>query len=89
MKKCHTCGQTKGLKAIVCTGSQCDKESYHDTSICKNCYFDTCACEEDSHDVRECLETPNCPNHKETLQRLNHWDELDYHYQPKKGVVLA
>jgi len=62
---------------------------YHDTSICKQCYFETCACEEDFHLSMECLEDESCPNHKETVLREKNWDKLDYHYEPKKGVILA
>jgi len=70
----------------------CDLHDYHkgydSVSCCKQCYFDYMSCEEDSHEVNECLNDPTCPNHKETVERLNHWDELDYHYKPKKGIVI-
>ncbi len=87
MRKCHSCGETKGLKAI--TMEYCDEPGHHheqygySSSICKTCYFDTCACEQDFHEVSECLEDKDCPNHKDSVDRLENWDKLDYNYKPK------
>jgi len=76
------CGETKGLKAITCTGIDCDFGKYHPSSVCKSCYFDTCSCEEDSHTAGECLQEKDCPNHQESLDRFKNWDKLNYSYQP-------
>lgn len=93
MRKCHSCGATKGLKAIVIP--DCDEPNhsslggYHRSSICKSCYFETASCDEDFHQVDECLESPSCPNHKDSKLRLEHWNELDYDYKPKKHLLVT
>jgi len=93
MRKCHYCGSRKNLKAIVCVGdlasTYCKEDSFHDTSVCKKCYFELCSCEMDYHEASECLKDESCENHKESLNRFNNWDNLDYNYKPKKGVIIA
>lgn len=91
MKKCFGCGITKGLKAIQQTDCDCGKcQGFHNQSVCKDCYFsDMVSCDMDLHTINDCLKSPNCENHKDTLLRKDHWNELDYHYNPKKGVVLT
>ena len=92
VRKCHSCGATSGLKQIYI--EDCDNEEHEHfyngglSSICKKCYFDTCACDQDMHLVSECLEDKKCVNHEKSVQRLNNCDKLDYYYQPKKGVIL-
>ncbi len=88
-RKCHNCGNVGNVKAIVCTGSMCDKDSYHNSSICKSCYFELCSCEEEGHLNSECLEDKQCPNHEKTVNLFKNWDKFNYNYNLKKGVVLA
>lgn len=92
MKKCFSCGATKGLKSITFPDCDCGKcEGFHDKSVCKSCYFsedDFVSCEIESHSIADCLTNENCPNHKDTVLRKEHWDELDYHYKPKKKMLV-
>lgn len=82
-RKCISCGETKGLKSIF------DGEDYQHRSICKSCYFETCSCEEDNHMTGDCIEQLFCPNHKDSLLRFEHWNELDYNYKLKKNSKLT
>lgn len=86
MKKCNSCGTTKGLKALTkmdCDCGKCDGFS-HNTSICKKCYFEEdIACEMEGHSILICLEDTTCENHKDTIMRKEHWDDLDYNYNKK------
>ena len=92
MKKCFSCGETKKLKAMQMTDCDCDNgyDGFHNHSICKSCYFSEgyMSCGLDMHDTTICLNDEKCENHKDTKLRLEHWDELDYNYKPKKGFVI-
>lgn len=68
----------------------CDEPDHHHeyngyrSSICRGCYFDVCACEEDAHEVSECLEDKDCPNHTKTIEYFDNWPNYDYHWKEKK-----
>ena len=86
-----SCGITKGLKSITLPDCDCGKcDGFHDKSVCKSCYFseDMISCEMDSHSIQSCLTNESCDNHKETLLRKEHWNDLDYYYKPKKTVTI-
>ncbi len=93
MRKCFSCGATKGLKSITfpeCDCGNCD--GFHNKSVCKPCYFsedDFVGCEMDSHSIADCLTSTNCENHKDTVLRKEHWEELDYYYKPKKTIMVT
>lgn len=91
MKKCHWCGQTTNLKSAWCTGEDCLKGEYHDTSTCHKCWFETLGCNDCEMIIGECIkETDNwCNNHKENIFVDKNWDNLNYRYKPKKGITLV
>lgn len=99
MKKCHSCGETKGLKAIQV---DCDDFDHHhycgSASICQSCAYEDmgcCYCEGNIHecirDAREMgFETYELynPEHWQAVFRmitvLENWDKFDYKWNPKK-----
>jgi len=88
VRKCHSCGETKGLKAIEAIDCDIHKNEYgnygwHKSAICKNCFFDECACEMDGHLASECLTDESCNNHTKTIQYYNNWNGFDYHWKTK------
>ena len=84
-RKCWNCGTTKGLKALTRPDCDCGKcDGWHNSSVCKSCYFsedDFMSCEMDGHSITACLEDVSCENHKDSILRKEHWDELDYNYK--------
>lgn len=90
MKKCFSCGETKRLKSITQNDCDCGKcDGFHNSCICKKCYFsEEISCEMESHSIQDCLTSENCPNHKDTMLRYEHWNELDYYYKPKKNIPI-
>ena len=95
MRKCHDCGETKALKQI--NVAYCDDDTHsHEkngymSSICQSCYV-ICSCgigEEDNHSVDDCLQEPDCPNHKLTKDLCENWDNYNYHWNLKKTVEVT
>lgn len=92
MRKCHECNETKGLKSIqvpYCddeTHNHLDKDGYpKNASICHSCYvLVACGGDEEWHDVDDCLQDPECPNHKHTKELCENWDNYDYYWKLKK-----
>jgi len=86
-RKCVSCGSTKELKGIVIPECDCEEcDGLHHRSICKKCYFDTCSCEFEGHDIEECLKDETCENHKKNVGLLNNWNDYDYHFKPKLAL---
>ena len=91
MRKCHECGETKGLKQIML--ESCDDDTHHHEnngyrgSICAGCFV-ICSCEEDFHDVDDCLQDPECPNHKQTKSYCENWHDYDYHWKLKPTKIM-
>lgn len=88
-RNCHECKETKGLKAIqvpYCDDPEHNHGDWSSACICQSCYS-ICSCEEDSHAIEDCLEDPECPNHKKTKAYWNNWDHYDYHWKLKKQYL--
>ncbi len=81
MRKCISCGETKGLKGIMWD----DPDGYTPHAICKSCYFETCSCEVDGHSVKDCLEDITCENHNLTVGLNNNWSDYNYNFKLKYG----
>lgn len=76
MRQCYSCKATKNLKKIFIEDCDChfdsmEKPEYH--SVCKNCFFETCACDYESHSASDCLEDSTCENHERTKKYLSKW----------------
>jgi hypothetical protein len=88
-RKCFACGLTIGLKGIEIPDCDCGNDSnWHHHSVCKKCYFETCVCEMDGHDVSDCLKDETCTNHKKTFGLFHNWDDYDYHFKPKTTLLI-
>jgi hypothetical protein len=88
-RKCCSCGSTKELKGIVKPECDCEKcRGWHKTSVCKPCYFETCSCEMDGHEVTDCLKDETCENHKLTVGLHHNWNDYDYKFKLKSSEEL-
>jgi len=90
MRKCFSCKETKNLKSIFIEDCDChfdsfEKPEYH--SVCRHCFFETCACDYDKHLSYECLEDETCENHEQTKKYDTNWNDYDYHWNLKVKVT--
>ena len=91
MRKCYSCKETKALKLIFLEDCDCHFNSVEinpQHSVCKNCFFEQCSCDEYKHLVNECLEDKECENHKRMVEIMNNWNGFDYYWKPKKIITV-
>ena len=90
MKQCWQCGTTKGLKQMcydICSDEFL--EGRETGCTCRGCYL-MLHCGYEHGDIEDCIKIGSfCPDSKMHKERYENWDKLDYHYEPKKGVVLT
>lgn len=104
MKKCHSCGETKGLKAI--TVWDCDDFDHHHengtSSICLSCAYEDMGCCYCEGNIHECIRNARemgfdtfeelNPDHWKPIYRmitiLENWNKFDYSWNPKKIIKV-
>lgn len=70
-----------------CDCEKCD--GWHHKSVCKSCYFETCSCGFEMHDVSDCLKDETCENHKKTLGLYHNWNDYDYNFKLKNIITVG
>ena len=83
MKKCWSCGATKGLKQMnwdLCSDEFLEGREHGST--CKNCYGEL-GCPYEHGIISECIEHGLCPDSQKYKDDLVNWDKTDYHFKTK------
>jgi len=86
MRECFSCKETKNLKSIFIECCDCHLDSLDidiSHSTCKHCFFESCSCGQDMHQVSECLEEPTCENHEQIKKYDTNWNDYDYYWTLK------
>ena len=95
MRKCYSCKEIKNLKSIFIEDCDChdDMEKILESpnhSVCKHCFFETCAIEFEGRPASECLEEPkDSADYKQAKEYEDNWNNYDYHWKLKKSITLS
>jgi len=86
---CYSCGIAKGLKSIWVEDCTCHEDmekilGVPNHSVCKPCFFETCAIEFEGMPANEALEEPkDSADYKKAKEYEDNWDDYNYHWKPK------
>lgn len=94
MRKCWSCGTTKGLKQMSwneCSDEYCLEGRIHGCT-CKGC-FGELGCPEEHGIISDCISDSklgygDCPKAKEYENDILNWDKTDYYFKPKKSLTV-